>query len=108
MLTEHLCPPMLAYDRQGDGPDFFAASLLRVQPIANEMSSLSRSTRNCGVTTWQHIQYVVLVSGGERYLLDNVSGCVAPGKLMGESDVEKVSILRNPPLIWFSPSEPEA
>jgi len=51
LLREHLCPLMLAYDRQGDGPDFFAASLLRVQPIPNEMSFLCRSTRNCDVTT---------------------------------------------------------
>jgi ABC-type multidrug transport system fused ATPase/permease subunit len=45
------------------------------------------------VFTWQHIQYVVSVSGGERRLLDDVSGYVAPGKLtalMGESGAGKV------------------
>lgn len=52
------------------------------------------------IFTWQHIQYVVSVSGGERRLLDDVSGYVAPGKLtalMGESGAGKVrrtSILR--------------
>jgi len=50
LLHEHLCPLVVAWDRQGGGPDFFAVSLLRVQPTVNEMSSLSRSTRNCGVT----------------------------------------------------------
>jgi ATP-binding cassette subfamily G (WHITE) protein 2 (SNQ2) len=45
------------------------------------------------VFTWQHIQYTVPVSGGERRLLDDVSGYVAPGKLtalMGESGAGKV------------------
>jgi len=57
------------------------------------------------IFTWQHIQYVVPVSGGERRLLDDVSGYVAPGKLtalMGESGAGKVSnriYPRNPPLI---------
>ena len=40
----------MAWDRQGGGPDFFAASLPRVQPTVNEISSLSCSTRNRGVT----------------------------------------------------------
>ncbi|KAG1888173.1 ABC-2 type transporter-domain-containing protein [Suillus subluteus] len=48
------------------------------------------------VFTWQHIQYVVSVSGGERRLLDDVSGYVAPGKLtalMGESGAGKTTLL---------------
>ena len=50
-LHEHLCPLVVAWDRQGDGPGFFAASLPRVQPTVNETSSLLRSTRNRGVTS---------------------------------------------------------
>jgi ATP-binding cassette subfamily G (WHITE) protein 2 (SNQ2) len=45
------------------------------------------------VFSWQHVQYTVNVSGGDRVLLDDVSGYVAPGKLtalMGESGAGKV------------------
>jgi len=51
LLHEHLCPLVVAWDRQGGGPDFFAASLPKVQPTVNEISSLWRSTRNHGVTS---------------------------------------------------------
>lgn len=47
------------------------------------------------IFTWQHIKYTVPVSGGERCLLDDVSGYVAPGKvtaLMGESGAGKVRL----------------
>ena len=46
------------------------------------------------VFSWQHICYDVPVQGGERRLLNDVSGFVAPGKvtaLMGESGAGKVS-----------------
>jgi ATP-binding cassette subfamily G (WHITE) protein 2 (SNQ2) len=43
--------------------------------------------------SWQHLRYTVPVSGGERQLLDDISGYVVPGKLtalMGESGAGKV------------------
>ena len=43
--------------------------------------------------TWRNLKYTVPVDGGERLLLDDVSGYVAPGKLtalMGESGAGKV------------------
>lgn len=45
------------------------------------------------VFTWRNLKYTVPVDGGERLLLDDVSGFVAPGKLtalMGESGAGKV------------------
>lgn len=57
--------------------------------------SLEKPATN-DIFTWQHIQYVVSVSGGERRLLDDVSGYVAPGKLtalMGESGAGKTTLL---------------
>lgn len=43
--------------------------------------------------SWQHLQYTVPVAEGQRRLLSDVSGYVAPGKLtalMGESGAGKV------------------
>lgn len=44
--------------------------------------------KNETVFTWQDVRYVISTKGGEKVLLDNVSGYVRPGKLtalMGES-----------------------
>ena len=52
--------------------------------------------------SWQHIDYVVNVSGEKRQLLDSVSGYVAPGKLtalMGESGAGKVKYPLNRDMI---------
>jgi ATP-binding cassette subfamily G (WHITE) protein 2 (SNQ2) len=57
------------------------------------------------IFTWQHIQYIVPVSGGERRLLDDVSGYVAPGKLtalMGESGAGKVCHVFCLLQLWFN------
>lgn len=46
------------------------------------------------VFSWQHLNYIIRTSEGNRILLDNISGYVAPGKLtalMGESGAGKVS-----------------
>lgn len=50
--------------------------------------------------SWQHIDYVIPMSGGKKQkLLDDVSGFVSPGKLtalMGESGAGKVCVLLQP------------
>ncbi|GAA5921798.1 hypothetical protein JCM3775_001825 [Rhodotorula graminis] len=48
------------------------------------------------VFTWRNVNYTVPVKGGERKLLSDISGYVAPGKmtaLMGESGAGKTTLL---------------
>ena len=53
--------------------------------------------RNEDVFSWHHLDYIVpLPDGGQRKLLDDISGYVAPGKLtalMGESGAGKTTLL---------------
>ncbi|KAF8069190.1 pleiotropic drug resistance ABC transporter [Lyophyllum atratum] len=54
--------------------------------------ALAAAPPTTDVFSWQHLKYTVPVPGGERVLLDDVSGYVIPGKLtalMGESGAGK-------------------
>jgi hypothetical protein len=74
-------------------------SLTSTQPAGDQDSqeikkALAEQPPMNNVFSWQNIRYTVHVSGGDRLLLDNVFGYVAPGKLtalMGESGAGKVN-----------------
>jgi ABC-type glutathione transport system ATPase component len=51
--------------------------------------------KNTSVFTWKNLTYTVKVAGGERVLLDKVSGFIKPGSLgalMGSSGAGKVRL----------------
>jgi ATP-binding cassette subfamily G (WHITE) protein 2 (SNQ2) len=67
--------------------------------------------KNTSVFTWKNLTYTVKVSGGERVLLDKVSGFIKPGSLgalMGSSGAGKVCLpgelfLRSVKLMYLPP-----
>jgi len=63
-----------------------------------EVEASENQPKMVNTFSWQHINYTVSVAGGNRLLLDDVSGFVSPGKLtalMGESGAGKVHIIGN-------------
>ncbi|GAV51615.1 hypothetical protein ZYGR_0AF00860 [Zygosaccharomyces rouxii] len=90
--------------------DLESMDQMNVQDVKDKYSSGSEDTRNNdqdieesfkdfaskGIFIWQKICYVIPYKGGERTLLDNVTGFVAPGTmtaLMGESGAGKTTLL---------------
>ena len=72
-------PTGAADAEKGDAPPDEAVE--RQQKEAKEAQRGLPEQRS--VFSWQHLNYDITVSGEQRRLLDNVSGFVAPGKMVG-------------------------
>ncbi|THU82570.1 hypothetical protein K435DRAFT_446226 [Dendrothele bispora CBS 962.96] len=80
-----------------------SAAIAVVEEVSREKETKAKATEELAkdlattdVFSWQNICYTVPVKDGERRLLNNVSGFVAPGKLtalMGESGAGKTTLL---------------
>lgn len=96
--------------RNNRSDDLESMDQMNVQDVRDKYSSGSEDTRNNdqdieesfkgfaskGVFIWKNICYIIPYKGGERTLLDNVTGYVAPGTmtaLMGESGAGKTTLL---------------
>lgn len=91
--------------KQGPTGDLESLDHVRLQADARENFGSSdsgevnanfSSFKSTGVFIWKDVNYVIPYSGGQRVLLDHVTGYVAPGTmtaLMGESGAGKTTLL---------------
>lgn len=89
---------LLMPGRTDEEKSFQSSSSRLETPVAESSTEKSGldDHAHLNVFSWSNIEYVVPVKGGEKKLLDDVSGYVAPGKLtalVGESGAGKTTLL---------------
>ncbi|KAG5359982.1 Protein SNQ2 [Yarrowia sp. C11] len=82
--------------QEGANVDEVIADKAQADDMEQKMDRLLSLDEERDVFTWQNVDYVIPLAGGQRKLLDNVQGYVKPGTitaLMGESGAGKTTLL---------------
>ncbi|ORX71863.1 hypothetical protein DL89DRAFT_277579 [Linderina pennispora] len=86
----------IEFGNAGYSINVYKRRLPQVSTVNDEDTEMTKEAIGALSFTWKHVSYTVPVKGGERQLLDGISGYVKPGTmtaLMGSSGAGKTTLL---------------